>query len=477
MGLGGGVIFTIYNASTGHVEVLNARERAPQNVSADLLGSCAHDFLPGAQWIAVPGELRGYEEAHRRYGRLPWKTLFEPTIKLLVPGVKIPEVLSKFLKHLQSHLKKTSLCKLFCNAQGTALRAGETLHWPALVETLRAVAENGASEFYTGKTAKRLVKDVREEGGTLTLDDLKNYRIEVVSPVNISLGEYTVYSAPRPAAGPLLFFILNVLKGFNFTKDTMETPSRRAEAYHFIAEALKFANGQRAKVDDPHFSEVTERVVGELMSSAFAARVRQLIDDRGDHPVEHYNLTRPGAVQFGTSHVSVLAEDGSAVAATSTINHPFGSMVYSPQTGILLNNELADFCMKQSSRKIIAGEMPPSSMVPSILVSRDGQSKLVIGGSGGTQIVPAVALAVTHKLWFGHDLSTAIRAPILFATSNNSIAVEERFPQDIVKALRERGHSVHTAPLALNVVQGIAQDQHCIFPYSDLRKQGEASGY
>ncbi|XP_063000444.1 glutathione hydrolase 5 proenzyme [Elgaria multicarinata webbii] len=477
MGLGGGVIFTIYNASTGHVEVLNAREKAPKYIAGDLLSSCKDTLLPGAAWIAVPGELRGYEEAHRRHGKLPWKSLFEPTMELLAPGIRVPEVLSKFLGYLQLHVKKTSLCKLFCNDQGTVLKAGQTLHWPALVETLRAVAENGASEFYTGKTAERLVHDVKKEGSTLTLDDLRNYRIEIMSPVKMPLAQYTLYSAPRPAAGPILFFILNVLKGFNFTKDSMNNPSRTAEAYHYIAEALKFANGQRAKVDDPNFSEIKEDVMTELMSDTFAAQVRQFIDDRGDHPAKYYNLTQPGMGHFGTSHVSVLAEDGSAVSATSTINHPFGSMVYSQQTGILLNNELADFCMKQSSRSITEGEMPPSSMVPSILISHDGQSKLVIGGSGGTQIIPAVALAIANMLWFGYDLDGAIKAPVLFATRNSSIEVEPGFRQDILEALREKGHTIHTANFSLNVVQGISKDSHCIFPYSDARKQGEASGY
>uniref|UniRef100_A0A8D0HCS3 Gamma-glutamyltransferase 5 n=1 Tax=Sphenodon punctatus TaxID=8508 RepID=A0A8D0HCS3_SPHPU len=102
MGLGGGVIFTIYNASTGMVEVINARETAPLHFSGDLLKHCPNPFnlgKKGVQWIGVPGELRGYEEAHKRHGRLTWKSLFEPTIKLLTPGVQIPVVLSQFLNH------------------------------------------------------------------------------------------------------------------------------------------------------------------------------------------------------------------------------------------------------------------------------------------------------------------------------------------------------------------------------------------
>uniref|UniRef100_A0ACB8FYI4 Uncharacterized protein n=1 Tax=Sphaerodactylus townsendi TaxID=933632 RepID=A0ACB8FYI4_9SAUR len=478
MGLGGGVILTIYNASTGKVEVINAREKAPQAISRGLLNQCQPSFLPGAQWIAVPGELRGYEEAHKRYGKLPWKTLFTPTIELLESGIKIPRVLSLFLMEpmLQRHLKNSSLSKLFLN-DGNILQEGQTLHWPALIETLKAVAENGAGEFYTGKTAEKLVEDVRKEGSILTLDDLRSYHAEVVNPLNISLGEYTLYSAPSPAAGPILFFILNVLKGFNFTKATMNTPREKAEAYHYIAETLKFANAQKRKVEDPAFSHMKKDVISELVSDSFANHVRAQIDERGDHAATHYNLTQLETVGFGTSHVSVLAEDGSAVSVTSTINHPFGSMVYSQSTGIILNNELADFCLKKSNKEIFPGEMPPSSMSPAILLSRNGESKLLIGGSGGTLITPAVALVIANKLWFGYELDDAIQASVLFADESNSIKVEQRFDKDVLKRLQEKGHKISVANRTLNVVQGISKEGHCIFAYSDPRKLGEASGY
>ncbi|XP_066465912.1 glutathione hydrolase 5 proenzyme [Tiliqua scincoides] len=479
MGLGGGVIFTIYNASTGEVEVINARETAPKTMAPDLLNDCRDSFLPGAKWIAVPGELRGYEAAHRRHGRLPWKALFEPTIKFLEPGVEMSVVLNRFLSHpqLEHELRNSSLSKLFLSAHGAILQPGETLHWPALVKTLRAVGEHGAKEFYSGETARKLVADVRKQGGSLTLDDLGSYQVRVVKALNISLGNYAMYSAPEPAAGPIIFFILNVLKGFNFTKESMSTPGGSATAYHYIAEALKFANGQRPKVEDPKFSGAEEGRIRELISDAFADHARQQIDGRGNHTASHYNLSQRSMGTFGTSHVSVLAEDGSAVSVTSTINHPFGSMVYSDQTGIILNNELVDFCMKQSSKTVSPGEMPPSSMAPSILISRDGQSKLVIGGSGGQSIVPALTLAIANKLWFGYDLDRAIRAPILSATTAGLLEFERGFRQDVVAELRRRGHRIREAALSLNVVQGISQDGPCIFPYSDVRKNGMASGY
>uniref|UniRef100_A0A8D0H3C3 Gamma-glutamyltransferase 5 n=1 Tax=Sphenodon punctatus TaxID=8508 RepID=A0A8D0H3C3_SPHPU len=455
MGLGGGVIFTIYNASTGMVEVINARETAPLHFSGDLLKHCPNPFnlgKKGVQWIGVPGELRGYEEAHKRHGRLTWKSLFEPTIKLLTPGVQIPVVLSQFLNHPKLQMAVKSRHQLFCDKQGNVLTERDTLHWSSLVETLKAVAEKGASEFYTGKVATKLVEDIKNENGSLTMLDLRNYTVKVGKPLSVTLGEYTMYSAPPPAGAAVLFFILNVLKGFNFTKESMNTNNGRIETYHRIAEALKFGNGQKPKLDDPQFSQFTK--VGA--SWTFPDTGERRIDASGNHTLSYYNLTQPAMLSFGTSHVSVLAEDGSAVSVTSTINHPFGSMMYSPSTGIILNNELTDFCNKKPGSQVSPGERPPSAMSPIILVSKDKQKTLVIGGSGGDQIIPATALvsalhcsntfppfclgvgtgswpqyllsvlsaelillqAIMNKLWFGYDLEHAIAAPILHVKGN-----------------------------------------------------------
>ncbi|XP_030439039.1 glutathione hydrolase 5 proenzyme isoform X2 [Gopherus evgoodei] len=434
--------------------------------------------IEGSQWIAVPGELRGYEEAHRRYGRLPWKWLFEPTIQLLTHGIRMPAALSKFLSHplLQSFLKKSSLCQLFCE-NGVVLKPDAIIFWPTLLKTLKAIAEKGAREFYEGEIAQNLVKDIKHENGNLMLSDLKNFQAKVMTPLNISLGGYTMYSPPPPAGGAVLLFILNILKEFKFTPESLEPANRKIETYHRIAEALKFGNGQKPKLDDPQFSGIQQVIIQELLSNSFAELVRKRIDDRGDHPGSFYNLSQPSNTGYGTSHVSVLAEDGSAVSVTSTINQPFGSMVYSPSTGIILNNELADFCKKKPKNKITSGERPPSDMVPSILVSKDDNSKLVIGGSGGDLIISATALAIMNKLWFGYDLERAISLPVLHASMNNSIQFEPGFDEAVKGELLRRGHHEQKRTMFLNVVQGISKEGRCIFAYSDRRKLGKSSGY
>lgn len=487
MGLGGGVVFTIYNASTGKVEVINARETVPANHDQRLLDQCTNalPLCTGAQWIGVPGELRGYAEAHRRYGRLPWAQLFQPTIALLREGFHVPPILSQFLNtsFLQPCLNSSTLRQLFFNGTET-LRSQDPLPWPALANTLETVAKEGAEVLYTGKLGQTLVEDIAWQGSQLTVQDLAAFQPKVVEPLEMALGNYTLYSPPPPAGGAILSFILNVLKGFNFSADMVARPEGKVNMYHHLVETLKFAVGQRWRLWDPYSHPGIQNISQDLLRETLAQHIRQQIDGRGDHQLSHYNLSGVRGNSMGTSHVSVLGEDGSAVAATSTINTPFGAMVYSPRTGILLNNELLDLCWRHKPGSTVTpppvpGEQPPSSMVPSILINEVQGSKLVIGGAGGELIISAVTQAIVNKLWLGFSLTEAIAAPILHVNSKGHVEYEPKFNQEVRKGLQDRGQSQSQSqrPVFLNSVQAVFQEGPCVYAASDLRKAGKASGY
>ncbi|NXL59308.1 GGT5 hydrolase, partial [Chordeiles acutipennis] len=484
-GLGGGVIFTIYNATTGTAEVINARETVPRVFPHNLLSDCATGFLTGSRWIAVPGELRGYEEAHKRYGSLPWKALFEPTIKLLSEPLAVSPVMDKMIRHPDFPSVGQSLCPLICDGQ-RFLKHGETFRWPALQKTLRAVAENGATAFYEGEIGKALVEDIRKAGSSISLEDLRTYKVDVSSALNITLNNRTtVFSPGPPMGGAVLMFILKILEEYSLHEASLATPKEKVETYHRIVEALKFGNMLKPHMSDPAFSKAQE-TAQTMLSDSIIELARSRIDDHGDHPLSVYNLL--GFIynhtykSKGTSHISVLAADGSAVSATSTINYPFGSFVYSNQTGIILNNELADFCIANRSIQpgvILSasalGEKPPSAMVPSILISKTGDM-LVIGGAGGAWIVSATAMAIINKLWFGYDLEHAISAPIMH-TEGDKILFEEHFSEEVRRGLLGRGHKEKKVKFAMNVVQGVSKEGKCISAYSDKRKLGKSAGY
>ncbi|NWY34944.1 GGT5 hydrolase, partial [Pheucticus melanocephalus] len=315
----------------GAVEVINARETAPRVFPHNLLSGCGVPFpivllcSSGARWIGVPGELRGYEEAHKRHGRLPWKALFEPTIKLLSEPLVISPVLGKILHHPSFSEPGKRLCPLLCDG-GRFLEPGKSFQWPALQRTLRAVAEHGAAAFYEGDIGRALVEDISKAGSSLSLEDLRAYKAEVSSALNITLNNHTKVFAPGPPlGGAVLMFILKVLEEYKFNKASLATPEEKVETYHYIAEALKFGNMLRPHMSDPAFSEA-QVPVGTLLSDQFAESARQRIDARGDHQLSHYSLLeslhKEQHRSLGTSHISVLAADGSAVSATSTINYP-----------------------------------------------------------------------------------------------------------------------------------------------------------
>ncbi|KAG8597154.1 hypothetical protein GDO81_002179 [Engystomops pustulosus] len=478
MGIGGGVIFTIYNASTGEIEVINARETVPRDFPPNLLDQCADKqlFKTGVQWIGVPGELKGYEAAHKKYGRLPWKALFQPTIKLLKDGLKVSNVLFKFINVTAHYIKTSSLCQLLCKDKGV-LNTGDLVNFTQLAHTFQTLADEGADSFYSGSIASKIVEDLKYQGGSLTLDDLKNYKVQMVKPLKVSLGDYNLYTPPPPAGGAVLSFILNILKGYHFDKSSMQNVSDQIKTYHRIAEAFKFANGHRDKLTDPMAAANIEKFTDFFFSKSYAEKIRNKTDEFGDHDFRFYNLSEVrNSETFGTTHLSVISKDGSSVSVTSSINHVFGSMIYSPSTGIILNNQLADFC-NIPHIPLKTGMWPPSSMTPTILLSKDERSQLVIGGSGGLRIISATAQAIMNKLWFGHDIKEAISAPVFHVKLDNSLDFENSFSPNIQNGLQDKRHTVSKALFSLNVVQGIYKENNCLFPYSDTRKLGKAAGY
>ncbi|KAF0022287.1 hypothetical protein F2P81_025463 [Scophthalmus maximus] len=468
MGIGGGSIFTVMDSS-GKVKIINARETVPQSFQSDLLESCPKTFqlLSGSQWIGVPGEIRGYEQAHRLYGKLPWATLFQPAIQLAREGFPIPQIQGRYIPYIGTN-QTQSLRKLFADKDGNLLKTGDTVRFEKLADTLEMIANHGADAFYTGRVAEDLIRDIQEAGGTLTVQDLASYKVAVTDAWAVPLGEYQMYIPPPPAGGTILSLILNILKGYGLNSASL-TGEQKTLAYHRYVEAFKFANGLKKHIH-PQFT--SEEMARKFTEDSFADRIRSLISSDKTHGAQYYNIT-PYLESVGTTHVSVLAEDGSAVSVTSTINHIFGSKVFSPSTGVILNNELSDFCGRVDS--IFPGEQPPSSMSPAVLKSLS--KTLVIGSTGGSMITTGMASTLMSHLWFGKSLKEAIAAPVVFVDSKNALRFEANFDKNVIKALKALGHSQDTSSIFYNVVNAVEKEDGCICAVSDARKLGQAAGY
>ncbi|MCI4381370.1 hypothetical protein PGIGA_G00250740 [Pangasianodon gigas] len=455
MGFGGGHFFIIYNGSTGKVETINARETAPLNATPDMFGNDTQLAKKGGLSIAVPGELRGYELAHRRHGRLPWRELFQPSIQLAREGIRVSKALSKAMWENQNAIEADPvLCEVFCDSNKTILRENDTIRFLWLADTYEKIAEGGADVFYNGSMAETIVKDIKAAGGIITLEDLLRYTpVLNESPLKINVGEYTMHFPDAPSSGPVLALILNIVDGYNFSSSSVSTTEKKTLTYHRIIEAFRFAFAKRSRLGDPRYLNITD-LIHNMTSDYFADNIRSKISDDSTQPENYYEPEYFNPENHGTAHLSIIAEDGSAVAVTSSINQYFGSEVMSRSTGIIFNNNMDDFsspyitnaynvppspnnfiqpgkrplssmcptiiCDKNNKVKMVvgaAGKRPLSSMCPTIICDKNNKVKMVVGAAGGTKITTATAL-------LQHPTSTA-QTEVLHPASQHSASILE----------------------------------------------------
>ncbi|KOC63852.1 Gamma-glutamyltranspeptidase 1 [Habropoda laboriosa] len=492
MGIGGGFFMTIYDKSSKRAYTLTARDRAPLASNATM-----YDGLPkeasfiGPLAIAVPGELAGYWEAHKRFGKLPWADVFKPSIELCEEGYNLTKIQHDGFRYNSKNIYKDRVLKeLFVDPETNDFYKPGTIIKPkVLCKTLRIIAEKGVSEFYNGTLGETLVQDIQEKGGIITMKDLNSYRATWDEPLQSNLSNgMKLFTIGLPASGALLTYILNIMDEFNFTPDSIADFNRTTLTYQRMIETFKFAYALRNDMADKEFVDMKE-LTESLTSRSHAQKTRMKIDDHKtwDDPTHYGASTLSSAKDQGTAHVSVLAPNGDAVSATSTINFYFGSGVVSENTGILLNNAMNDFGIPSTisffgippspNNYIAPGKRPLSSMVPSILIDSNNEVKMVVGASGGTKITTTVSQIMAKIIWMGQTVKEAVDAPrIHHQLFPAGMSYEYGVPKQVIDGLKKIGHKTARYRVRGSVACVIFVKNETVHANADFRKGGDVYG-
>ncbi|KFX70668.1 gamma-glutamyltransferase [Pseudomonas taeanensis MS-3] len=404
-GLGGGGFFLLREAGEKPTyRFIDARERAPLAAHADLYrrdGQVQADLsLNGPLAAAIPGLPAALVELAQRFGRLPLKDSLTPAIRLARDGVAIDRVYRERARWRLAALRDDpESARLFLD-QGDIPEEYSLLRQPELAVTLQHLAREGHAGFYAGEVAEQLVSGVRKAGGIWSLRDLSEYRTVERQPLRIGLDEgRELISAPPPSAGGLAIAQSLLM--------LQRLPWRQAEPVqrtHFVVESLRRAYRDRGLLGDPDF---VANPTAQLLEPDYLKRLALTIDPQKATP--SVNLPPAGSWKEGnhTTHFSVLDAAGNAVAATLSINLPFGAAFTVPGTGVLLNDEMDDFAADvqganaygltgSHANAIAAGKRPLSSMSPTFIESPGEFASF--GTPGGSRIPSMVLLAILEYL-------------------------------------------------------------------------------
>ncbi|KAL1748659.1 gamma-glutamyltranspeptidase [Schizophyllum fasciatum] len=484
-GISGGGIMTVRlppkeEGGESEVWTINYRETAPAAANTTMFEDNPMASRFGGLASAVPGEILGLETAHQMWGKLPWKRLVEPAAELAA-GWEVDRELGRRLPWFSELLLGQPEWGAIFAPNGTILGVGDPIKNTALARTLYAIAEYGSEAMYSGPIAESLVRRIQETGGIVTLEDLQNYFVEVGPALEGSYRGKKVYTFDAPTSGPVLLHALNLMEHYSLEE---RTPLN----VHRMVEAMKFAFAGRTRISDPNFSDESQDI-SELSTKEFADKIVRNITDDKTHPPEYYNPVYDTPIDHGTSHCSILDQDGMAVALTHTINGLFGSFVIDPETGIILNNEMDDFSIPGHPNLFglwpspynypEPGKRPLSSTAPSILEHEDGSFYVAIGGAGGSRIFPSVFQVILNLEW-GMDVSSAIEYGRLHDQLYPlQLDIDDTYPADVIEGLKERGHNVTVTSIndVKAVVQAVVQRDGEITAASDSRKNGIAAGY
>jgi gamma-glutamyltranspeptidase/glutathione hydrolase len=466
-GLGGGAFWLLHRASDGFETMIDAREQAPAGADRDMFldesGNVDRDLaINGPLAGGIPGEVAGLEHLAENYGRLSLAESLAPAIRIARNGFPVDKKFHALMGWRIEVIRRWPEAAQAYLIDGENPPVGHVIKLPDLAWVLEQVAEKGAAGFYSGPVAEKLVNGVRAAGGIWTMDDLQAYRVKERTPIRTIYGDYELVTAPPPSSGGVaLAEILNVIEPWPI--NDLE-PVLRA---HLIVEAMRRAYRDRAiYLGDPDFVDIP---IEMLTSQYYADGLRASI--RPDRATPSSMLAGNRQIPEGTdtTHFSIIDADGNMVAATLTVNLPFGSGFMPPGTGLLVNNEMDDFSAKEGepndygligfkANAIAPYKRPLSSMSPTFIKGDDRVA--VVGTPGGSRIITMVLLAILDFMR-GNEPESWVSLPRFHHqyVPDRISAEPDAFTPEQVEGLRALGHEVEVRKRTWGNMHGVLWDR------------------
>lgn len=435
-GIGGDLFLLYWDAKAGKLYGLNASGWAPRKLTIEFLAQHGITAMPhdGIQSVTVPGAVDGWSQAHKRFGRLPWKELFMPAIYYAEHGYAVPEIIQDYWIDEETKLRKTEEATRVFLPGGKVPELGARFTNPDVGRALKLIAEKGRDAFYKGEIAQAIVSSSTALGGTMELQDLADFSAEWVEPISIDYRGWKVYELPPNVQGMAALEMLNIMEKFQPDKDG----PRGVVELHKKIEAMKLAYADLYRYNaDQRSAKVP--VMGLLDKAYAAERAAKIDPDKAN--------CNPGAghpAASDTTYLAAVDKDGNIASLIQSNYSGFGSGVVVKGMGFALQNRGALFSLDASHPNALQPRKRPFHTIIPAFMER-GDVHIGFGIMGGANQPLAHAQFVSNFVDYGMNIQGALEAPRFTVTSDQvscDILIESRVAPDVIQALRKKGHNL-----------------------------------